>query len=165
MAQYVNDGALYDPVADAWSPPIATARAPAPRLFFTQVWDGASLFVWGGVNALFRPIASGAIYGVRANRWTPVNPNGAPSARLDASGVWTGSVYVVWGGSDAQGEPLGDGATYDPRTRTWTPMTLVGAPPARSNHTAVWDGARMIVWGGSGPCCNQWFDDGYAYTP
>jgi hypothetical protein len=42
---------------------------------------------------------------------------------------------------------------------------MVGAPPARSNHTAVWDGARMVVWGGSGPCCNNWYNDGYAYTP
>jgi hypothetical protein len=121
--------------------------------------------VWGGVNSNFQPIRSGGIYTARTNRWRPINPNGAPAGRLDATVVWTGSVYVVWGGSDSQGEPLGDGAIYDPVARTWTPTTSVGAPPARSNHTAVWDGARMIVWGGSGTCCNNWFNDGYAYTP
>jgi len=79
--------------------------------------------------------------------------------------VWTGSVYVIWGGSDNQGEPLGNGGIYDPSSRTWTRTTMTNAPPARSNHTAVWDGARMIVWGGSGPCCNNWFNDGFAYRP
>jgi len=44
-------------------------------------------------------------------------------------------------------------------------MTVTGAPAPRSNHTAVWDGSRMIVWGGSGECCNNWFNDGFAYRP
>jgi len=69
---------------------------------------------------------------------------------------------LVTGGATVNGDSAD---LYDPVANTWTPTTMVGAPPARSNHTAVWDGARMIVWGGSGPCCNNWYNDGYAYTP
>jgi hypothetical protein len=74
-------------------------------------------------------------------------------------------VFIVWGGSDADGNPIGTGAKFNPAANNWTTITLTGAPAPRSNHTAIWDGSRMIVWGGSGECCNNWFNDGFAYRP
>ncbi len=79
--------------------------------------------------------------------------------------MWSGKEFIVWGGSDAAGNPIGTGAKYDPVANTWTTMTTTGAPAPRSSHTAIWDGSRMIIWGGSGECCNNWFNDGFAYTP
>ena len=50
--------------------------------------------------------------------------------------------------------------------RAQTAVVWAGANDAPNTLiTGVWDGARMIVWGGSGPCCNNWYNDGYAYTP
>ncbi len=89
----------------------------------------------------------------------------APTPRYGATAVWSGRVFIVWGGSDAAGNPLGTGAMFDPVHNHWRATTVTGAPAPRSNHTAIWDGSRMVIWGGSGECCNNWFNDGFAYRP
>jgi hypothetical protein len=124
-----------------------------------------NLFIWGGVNSHFRPLPSGALYNTKTGAWRTITRTDAPTPRLGPSVVWSGKEYLVWGGSDPDGNPIGTGAKYEPRHNRWTAITTTNAPAPRSNQTAVWDGDQMIIWGGSGECCNNWFNDGFAYRP
>jgi hypothetical protein len=46
----LRDGAVYDPVADAWGA-LPDAGAPAPRSRPAAVWTGEELLIWGGSPA------------------------------------------------------------------------------------------------------------------
>jgi hypothetical protein len=41
-------GALYDPVADAWTPYNTAGQPSTGRQLFSGVWTGTELIVWGG---------------------------------------------------------------------------------------------------------------------
>ena len=165
LGNYVNDGGLYDPRTDTWTPISTTTHPPSPRLFFAAGWDSTNLFIWGGVDSRFRPLGNGKLYNTVTGVWTPITSTNAPTPRMGATVVWSGKEFIVWGGSDQNGNPIGTGARYDPAANVWTAITTTGAPAARSSHTAIWNGSQMIIWGGSGVCCNNWFNDGFAYTP
>jgi N-acetylneuraminic acid mutarotase len=133
----VNTGALYDPVADVWSPTTLTG-APFPRTGHAAVWSGNRMIVWGGGET------AAARYDPEANAWlASSSSSSAPSPRLGHTAVWTGSEMIVWGGTND-----GTGSRYDPLLDAWTLMSLTGAPTPRHDHTAVWTGSAMIVWGG-----------------
>jgi N-acetylneuraminic acid mutarotase len=55
VPQY-DDGGLYDPLADAWTP-TTTVGAPVATRSHTSVWDGSGMIVWGG-----SPTAAGSRY-------------------------------------------------------------------------------------------------------
>jgi len=44
---YLDTGATYDPVANAWTP-TSVAGAPAPRIWHSATWTGSHMAVWGG---------------------------------------------------------------------------------------------------------------------
>src|ERR1019366_5244801 len=46
---YFENGARYDPEADAWRP-ISTIGAPKGRVSTFAVWTGTEMVIWGGVN-------------------------------------------------------------------------------------------------------------------
>ena len=85
-------GAVYDPVADSWSP-TSLVGAPSAREFFAFGWTGTTLIVWGGCtddptcgNSTF----TGGQYDPATDTWTPTELVGAPNARGKTTGVWTG---------------------------------------------------------------------------
>ncbi len=141
-----NDGALYDPYADTWSP-MSSAGAPTTRAGMAYVWSGSSLIVWGGSTET-GPTDMGGIYDPVADAWQATTLVGAPSARSDPSSVWTGSRLIVWGGSDGETN-LATGGAYDPTSNQWNAIPTSNAPSPRRLHSAVWSGSRMIVWGGA----------------
>jgi hypothetical protein len=55
----VNTGALYDPVADAWTP-MSTVDAPSARYLHTGVWADTSFIAWGGVGG--GDLGTGGVY-------------------------------------------------------------------------------------------------------
>src|ERR1035437_5010146 len=157
---YLNDGGLYDPVANTWTA-ITTTGAPSARAGHTAVWTGFRMVVWGGYHGAY--LNDGGQYDPITNTWTAITTTGAPSARVSHTAVWTGSRMIVWSGSN--GSPsLNDGGQYDPVVNAWTATTSVGAPSARDSHTAVWTGSRMIVWGGVG-AISGYLNDGGQYDP
>ena len=88
-----NNGALYDPVGNAWTA-MAMAGAPSARTAPT-VWTGSRMIAWGGVaytGSTTTTFNTGGVYDPAANRWvaatTTVN---APSARYAHQMIWTGS--------------------------------------------------------------------------
>ncbi len=138
----LNDGALYDPLGDLWTP-LSPLNAPSARATHTAVWTGDTMIVWGG----FGNTNTGGRYRPATDSWTPTSsaPK-TPAGRAEHTGVWTGSELIIWGGS-----PGGDtGARYDPLLDAWTPTSMLGAPSPRTQHTAVWTGQEMIIWGGQG---------------
>ena len=160
-----NDGARYNPAANAWTPLPATG-APAARTGHTAVWTGSEMVVWGGYNdSTYLYSNDGARYNPTANTWTALPTTGAPSARGWHTAVWTGSEMIVWGGYGVAGYSSA-GASYDPAANTWTPLPTNSAPAGRFHHTAVWTGSEMIVWGG-GYWYSGWlnFNDGGRYDP
>jgi hypothetical protein len=148
----INTGALYDPVADSWTP-TSLAGAAAPRAEHTAVWADGLMIVWGG-----RGDTSGGRYDPSTDSWTHTNTApSSPSQRAAHTAVWTGSEMIVWGGTTDT-----SGGRYDPLLDIWTPTSLTNAPSHRWYHTAVWTGQEMIVWGGEG---DSELDSGGRYDP
>ncbi len=160
----LGDGALYDPVADAWR--AAKFPGPGARVQHAAAWTGTRFVVWGGKVAGVPGVAdSGASYDPVGDTWSSIAPSpigGRTDATLVADPA-TGVVYV-WGGSDGHAAQA-TGARYDPATDGWAP---IAASPTggRKKHQAFWDATRhvMIVWGGEGDLLDD-HDDGAVYDP
>jgi N-acetylneuraminic acid mutarotase len=121
---YFENGARYDPEADAWRP-ISTIGAPKGRVSTFAVWTGTEMVVWGGVNDVQaggvndpnRYVSTGARYNPATDTWTEMTATGAPPARLTC-GVWTGEGLLTFGGYN--GTHLNDTWYYSP-SRTLYP--------------------------------------------
>jgi hypothetical protein len=113
---YLNSGAMYDPVADSWMN-ISTVNAPTARAYHTAIWcewvdwqgrNRSELVVWGGWNGS-RYLDDGAHYDPALDVWTTINSLGAPSARTYHKGVWMNFIrpdnsrtvreMFIWGGA------------------------------------------------------------------
>jgi hypothetical protein len=157
------DGALYDPVADKWTP-MATLNAPSARNDHAMAWSGSHLLVWGGAKYPGYTVQqSGGRYDPVLDQWTVMDGSG-PGTWI-AHAVWTGSQLLYWGGSvdSSQTNVTNQGAIYTPATNKWSPMTTAGAPSKRGEAAAVWadNVNRMLVWGGY----PNTLGDGGAYDP
>lgn len=159
-----NDGARYNPIANAWTP-TSTNGAPKARTFHSAVWTGSQMIVWGGWDGTSYH-TDGARYDPALDIWIPISTTNAPSPRYYQTAVWTGSKMIVWGGiSPPPFNVLNDGASYDPIADTWTLVTTNGAPSAREFHAAVWTGNEMIIWGGDNGTVTGNFNTGARYNP
>jgi hypothetical protein len=132
---------------DTWTA-TTTANAPSGRSFYTAVWTGSEMIVWGGRGGL----NTGGRYNPSTDSWTATSLTNAPTARHSHTAVWTGNEMIVWGGSVSSSPYYSNtGGRYNPSTDSWTATSTTDAPAARANHTAVWSGSEMIVWGGDNP--------------
>lgn len=146
-------------IGDSWLQR-TTSGGPAERTYFSTVWTGSEMIIWGGIE-YGTPVNTGARYNPQTNAWSPVATAGAPLARYTHTAVWTGTRMLVWGG---QGGGLhASGGSYDPATNTWTPLNTTGAPAGRYLHSAVWTGTEMIAWGGTNG--SDYLNTGGRYTP
>jgi len=146
----VNTGGSYDPVSNSWTA-ITTSNAPAPREYFTGVWTGTEMIVWGGYNGVAgTSVNTGGRYNPQSNTWQTTNTSGALAKRYAHDAVWTGTRMLVWGGAEDffSITRYNDGALYDPVSNTWTAISSTNAPTPRDSAAAVWTGRRMIIWGG-----------------
>lgn len=115
---YHQDGGLYDPATDKWTP-TSLNGAPAGRGWFGYVWTGSDLIVWSGcvTQGTFCTGAtlSGGRYNPTTDLWIPISTATAPAARLQFAAVWTGSQMIAWGGTDWTGFFLATtGGVYTP---------------------------------------------------
>src|SRR5579862_6814282 len=79
--QGLNDGGLYDPVTDSWSP-ISLAGAPSPRGgFCTAVWTGEEMIIWGGYDGGGPFLNTGGRFNPTANAWSSTTLLAAPAGR------------------------------------------------------------------------------------
>jgi hypothetical protein len=173
-----DDGGLYDPVANRWTP-MATAGAPlnwrrhgdavlqlpAGRYLLvaqpTELWTGSALFVWGG-----RPHV-GAQFDPKRNAWTPIARG--PSTRFGFGALAAGTKVAIWGGfrTEEPAKNLAEGFFFDAATHAWTAMESANAPSGRSLPTLAWTGTSLVVFGGclyaAGEC--KAVTDGGIYDP
>ncbi len=154
-----NDGGIYDPVLDEWTP---LAEEGEPRNFHQALWSGDEMILWGGTSD-----PHGAAYDPVADTWTSLSSVNAPTPTFQGAGVWSGEEMIVWGGCTVFSTSpcptyVGDGGRYNPTTDTWQPLSTNNSPASRWTHTAVWSGQRMITWGGCGAQC---YDNGGMYHP
>jgi N-acetylneuraminic acid mutarotase len=142
-----DSGALYDPVANLWTP-LTASGAPTPRQEQTALWTGSEMLVWGGRDGgtPVKYFNTGGRYDPLAGSWSTIAKAGSPSPRTGHTAVWTGSGMIVWGGTGST--DFNTGGIYDLANNQWSPTATAGAPTARIGHSAVWSGSAMVVWGG-----------------
>jgi len=116
----VTDGARYDPDTDHWTP-MSQDGAPSPRDYFSMIFTGREVIVWGG-----RPhggqvsLATGARYDPVADSWRAVTTDGAPYPMAGHTAVWADGVMLLYGGhqlDDDYQSFLSYGGRYYPALR------------------------------------------------
>jgi len=147
----LNDGGIYNPVADSWTA-VTTAGAPTARYNHTAVWTGSEMLIWGGEDDTTYPV-EGERYDPATDNWTSMTTSGAPAGRMFHTAVWTGSEMIIWGGFGVH--TFNSGGRYNPQGDSWTPTTSSSVPTERHAALAVWADNEMIVWGGAN------YTDGY----
>ncbi len=145
LAVPTSTGGIYDPEMDKWTATASTG-APELRTDAVAVSTGATMIVFGGVNANGVPLTTGGILNVSGNSWTATQTTGAP-ALFSPAAAWTGTEFIVWGSLSGSTAAPG-GARYNPSSNSWTALPTTNQPSLRTNHTAVWTGSDFIVWGG-----------------
>ena len=132
-----DDGALYDPVARAWTMlPVAPISA---RSNAATVWTGAEMLIWGGSDdgtSLF----DGAAYNPTTSTWRQL-PTFDLAATIRPTTVWTGTEMIVLEGIN--GAP--SGGTYKPAKNL---LGTIASPPGRNTEPkpqAVWTGHKIVM--------------------
>ncbi|MFA5794177.1 MAG: kelch repeat-containing protein [Candidatus Brocadiia bacterium] len=112
---YLNDGAIYDPVANTWSS-LASTDAPSARVYHSAVWTNTRMIIWGGANTLEGSLNSGGIYYPNDNTWIPTSTPSSTTLpkRMDHTAVWDNNskTMIIWGGTDGLGIFYNSGASY-----------------------------------------------------
>jgi N-acetylneuraminic acid mutarotase len=156
-----NTGGRYNPTGNSWTA-VTTTNAPTARVYFSTVWTGSKMLVWGGYDNS-NELSDGKAYDPVGNSWSAITSTNAPAARDSQTTVWTGTEMVVWGGFGTS-SMLNDGKRYNPTSNTWTTMAASGLS-ARQDSCGVWTGTEVIIWGGMDPDTWTFFNDGKRYNP
>jgi N-acetylneuraminic acid mutarotase len=156
-----NTGARYNPITDTWIATSVGADVPSSRKFFSAVWTGSEMIVWGGWSGLSgvnQSYNNGGRYNPTTDSWIATSLISAPSVRSRHTAIWTGVEMVVWGGNGQF-----TGGRYNPITDSWLATNTTGAPLGRTSYTAIWADNVMIIWGGFGSSNYQ--NTGGRYDP
>lgn len=97
-AETFEDGALYDPATDTWSPLSPVGEPAFSWGKKSPVWDGSGMLVLGGDGVVYR-------YDPAANVWQTEAADGGPTPRTGYMAVWDGSGLLIWGGEVNNGPP------------------------------------------------------------
>lgn len=100
---FLNDGAVYDPIADQWTT-IPASASVVPLTHGSAVWTGQEMLVIGGYG--LNLLASGSAYNPLTAVWRALTTAGNPVARYGSSAVWSGSEVLVFAGQGANMEPI-----------------------------------------------------------
>jgi hypothetical protein len=160
--------ALFDPVANRWTPAPATARRGHTTVLLA---DGRVLVAGGRTDT--DVLASAELYDPVSNTWTATGS--LSTARADHSATVLPNGKVLVAGGNGTRATLASTELYDPATGTWS----AGAPmtEARAAHPAVLVAGRVLVVGGSmttaslaycelyDPAANTWAPTGNLATP
>ena len=111
-SNYSQDGGLYDPAIDAWSP-VTTVNAPfvAGRAQ-SAVWTGTEVIEWEG-HGYGDDNVYGGRYNPATDTWRSINAAGAPTYRSQQTAVWTGTEMIVYGQTWG-GTPYSSCNSYSP---------------------------------------------------
>lgn len=127
MISWVNDsnlgrgGGMYDPVSDTWTT-IPLINAPSSRVFFTGIWTGTELIVFGGRAQDGISLRSGGKFNPVTNTWVPMSSINS-IAQNSHTAVWTGTHMITWGGQDENFNYINYGKIYDPSVPGYAPVS------------------------------------------
>lgn len=163
---YFNDGGIYDPATDTWTP-LSTTNAPSPRVVNQAVWTGSKMVVFGGFStdaAIPTYLNDGGFYDPSTDSWASFT---APwtEPRTGSIIAWTGSSLIVW---DSQGPSpeTPRGGRYFPGTDSWATIARIPGEEDLTvdGPTVVWTGTQMILWSGQTAPGFETPTGGYIYT-
>jgi hypothetical protein len=136
-----KDGAVYDPLQNAW---FAIPTASKARSSALGYWDGTRALFFGGIGAGGAAVSGADRFDLTT--WSAASVVNDPGADLDPASGWDGATLYLQGGT-AAGMRTDKVSSYTSNTDTWA--NLSKSLSARSNAFGVWDGARFVVWGGT----------------
>jgi hypothetical protein len=136
-----EDGAMYDPASDSWTP-IPSDPLVGARPGHSAVWDpvGQEMIVWAGTRAAL--LTTGAAFSPSTRTWRAIAEPAGIAGRIAHAAVLTNRTMTVFGGDGPGGKSLGDAASYDLGADTWAPLP---APPIPA--VSVPYGVRGLVRG------------------
>jgi hypothetical protein len=107
----LNTGGQYDPAADTWTATSVAPGVPFWRLYYSAVWTGSRMIVWGGTSPGGGCMNTGGQYDPAGDSWTAMITARAPCSSNHRA-VWTGSEMIVWGGLDHNNTLLNTGGLW-----------------------------------------------------
>jgi hypothetical protein len=157
----LNDGARYDPVADAWTPLPPVAATVVQGIATSAVWTGNEMILWDGGQTeqdqtlndrlrvptlhVYDPLQDS--WRVSTSGWEPylagANPILVSFASSGYRAFWTGDRMFVAGFYAGDRSYL-----YDPVADSWQIVTDVQGL-GREGAAAAWAGSRFVIWGGA----------------
>ena len=135
-----SDGAMYNPANNTWTA-MAAATGVAGRYYFSGIWTGSELIVFGGKDPSGLQLGDGGRFNPNTNQWTTLPAPDLLARRWLHTAIWTGGEMIVWGGDFSDG--LDTGRRYSPTGNAWLTMQT-----PRRDEIAVWTGTELIFWGG-----------------
>jgi hypothetical protein len=163
----LNNGGIYDPATDVWTPLPPDPGSPGARMLATAVWTGAAsnkVIVFGGSDAVGGMIfKDGAVYDPIGNSWSALPGAPSVSKRSSAYGYWDGTRAVFYGGlislnMNPQVVPGAD--RFD--LAKWSTSPSSGDPGLLGFSATAFDGSVMYLQGGVIEGVRQ--DKVFAYT-
>lgn len=89
-----NDGAVYDPVLNNWTP-LSAVGAPDRRLHHGAVWTGQEMVIFSGEGINGQPVTSNAAYNPVTNTWRALAAT--PIGAAPFAGVWNSPMLLSFG--------------------------------------------------------------------
>lgn len=163
----LNNGAIYDPTSDTWTPLPPDPGSPSARIMATAVWTGATsnkVIVFGGTDATGgMTFKDGAVFDPVTNTWTAFPGAPSVSKRSSPYGYWDGTRAVFYGGltnlsTNSTAVPGAD--RFD--LGKWSTSTTSGDPGLLAFAAIAFDGTVMYLQGGVIEGVRQ--DKVFAYT-
>lgn len=145
-----NEGAIYDPTSNSWSP-VSTVDAPSARSQHIGIWTGTEMLIWGGgAGSSYTEQPTGALYNPTTNTWRSISsysPRSFAGFTQLAGYHWTGSKLIM------------RYATYDPATNIWEEIPLSSDPRDAEESlyliavgnvfpVTAWTGSQFFTFGG-----------------
>lgn len=137
----LDDGGMYDPAADRWTPIASDPLGPSTRFGGPVVaWTGSEVVLWGGLTGVgATPVRDGGFYNPVTGRWRamPLGPS-----MLQVGGGWARGRLWVFGYTGTAGTPStfrDVGYTYDDSTGLWEAL------PASPAGVRFWSGNVVVV--------------------
>ncbi len=102
-----NDGSVYN-TKDRTIKKLPTENAPSPRAYYSAVFSGEELIVFGGVNKNHEILNDGAIFNVKTWKWRKISSEGLFGSLAFQKAIWLqenshwkySNCMLVWGGTD-----------------------------------------------------------------
>lgn len=133
-----------------WTNPPHQNGPSAAVGWYSQVWTGEDLIVFGGKGSGSSASDQLYAYNYKNKTWREIDSPSKPSGTQGHFAVWADDVMIVWGG--AQGSSFASarnqGFSFNPKTNEWTEISNVNGPGAKSFGASVWTGTEMYVIGG-----------------